>query len=626
MRRCFTPFRPSLKAAGVETDFIRGKYRENRRVRLTFPGDSMWQHFSPRLRRVVAAALQVAGQRGHEHALPEHLLLALAADTDSSAAFLFERVGITLADITAQIDRFSPRLPEMRQRAARFSDASLLLLNVASAEINRLGHGEAEPHHLALAMIRTQGHMASDVLGRLGFTAQGAEKAMKEWELLGGPKRRDKVDALLIKNPWLRTIVRPIQAISRPPMMLWKVYFGRSLANPQFVTNPYPIYRWLRDNEPIRKDPLAPVWIVTRYEDVAKILTDPRFRKDPFAAERIPRAAREQLKVTGESARSDVESVSMLFLDPPEHTRVRSMFTQAFSPKALETLRPRIEQIARKRLDQALGAGNVDVIRDLAYPLPVMVIAELLGFPPEDYERIKKWSDDMTGALSLRPSSSDQARAAGARENLRAYFDQLVPVIKKHPREDLLSTLLSRESEPGALNREEIFSNAVLLLAAGHETTTNLIGNAMLALLQHPDQLKLLRDNPALMPGAVDEFLRYDSPVQWTSRVAGEAIDLGGHAVERGQIVLASLGAANHDPAVFTDPEQLDIRRVASRHIAFGQGPHYCLGAALAKMEASIAITLLLSRFPNLRLKTTKLPRIGGLTFRGVKELPVKIK
>jgi hypothetical protein len=299
------------------------------------------------------------------------------------------------------------------------------------------------------------------------------------------------------------------------------------------------------------------------------------------------------------------------------------MFTRAFSPHVIESMRPRIEQITRDHLDRAAQRGEMDVIADLAYPLPIIVIAELLGFPPQDYQRIKRWSDDMAAALALTANADMQAKAGLARDELRDYFDQLVPKLKNPGSQNLLSALLATEHLPEALNREEIFSNAVLLLAAGHETTANLIGNGMLALLNHRDQLELLGKHPELIDSAVEEILRFDSPVQWTSRVSGEAIEIGGRTIEPGQIVLGGLGAANRDPRQFTEPDRLDLRRSPNRHIAFGQGPHFCLGATLAKMEASISILRLIERFPNIRLSDRKLPRIQGLTFRGVEHLPI---
>jgi pimeloyl-[acyl-carrier protein] synthase len=265
----------------------------------------------------------------------------------------------------------------------------------------------------------------------------------------------------------------------------------------------------------------------------------------------------------------------------------------------------------------------MELMSELAAPLPVTVIAELLGFPPEDFAKIKKWSDDMAEALGLNPSAEAQARAGAARDELRVYFDQVIEQVQRKPGENLLSALLAPDVE--VLNREELFTNSVLLLAAGHETTTHLIGNGILALLRHPEQLALLRSHPDLLDSAIEEILRFDPPVQWTSRVAGEDMTVGGRTIPRGDILLGSVGAANRDPAHFVDPDRLDITRQENRHLSFGNGPHFCLGAALARMEAGIAIGAMVTRFPKLALTTKKLRWQKGLTFRGVRELRLKL-
>ena len=316
----------------------------------------------------------------------------------------------------------------------------------------------------------------------------------------------------------------------------------------------------------------------------------------------------------------------MLFLDPPQHTRVRSIFTKAFTPRTLESLRPRIEQICHEQIEKMSAAGEAELMRDLACPLPVMVIAQLLGFPREDYAPLKKWSDDMTEALGFLPSEEAKLRAARARDEMREYFfATVVARLRREPDCSLLSGLLELEARGEGLDEDELFSNSVLLLAAGHETTTNLIGNGVLALLRHPDQLDDLRGNPGLIGDAVEELLRFDPPVQWISRVAGEDFEFGGVRLKRGEIVLGAVGAANRDPAVFPEPDKLDLRRQDNRHLSFGVGPHFCLGAALARMEAKIAIGTLIRRFPKLRLASRKVCWRKGITFRGVTELPLRV-
>jgi len=294
----------------------------------------------------------------------------------------------------------------------------------------------------------------------------------------------------------------------------------------------------------------------------------------------------------------------------------------------VEAMLPYIQALVDRILDEVAPAGELDVIADLAYPLPVTVIAELLGFPPEDYERIKEWSDAMAASLGLNPTPAQQARSGAARAAIRAYFDEVAGRLRQKPADNLISRLLAVSAEAGrdeGLSPDELFANSVLLLAAGHETTTNLIGNGVLALLRNPDPLRALQHDPDLTPTAIEELLRYDSPVQLTTRVAGADIPLGGQTIPRGDILLACLGSANRDPAQFPDPDRLDIRRANNKHLAFGSGPHFCIGAALARMEADAAIRALITRFPNLRLERQRLRWHTGRTFRGVKALWLRL-
>ena len=308
--------------------------------------------------------------------------------------------------------------------------------------------------------------------------------------------------------------------------------------------------------------------------------------------------------------------LSMLFLDPPQHTRVRALFGRALTPRRLAGLHPRVQQITDVRFAEVLPTGRMDVIGTVAYPLPVIVIAELLGFPPDDYPLYKRWSDDFAAAR--------YAAAARSRVELRAYFDTLADDPDRPAGDDLLSTLLAAGDELGALTRDELFINCALLLAAGHETTTNLIANGLRALLKHPDQLDRLRRDPTLIESAVDELLRFDSPVQWVSRVGGERLELSGVTLPPGAVLLGSIGSANRDDRQFADPDRLDQSRPDHRHQLFGSGVHFYLGAALARMEAEVAIGTLAQRCPNLRL-TRRRPRWKkGLIFRAMRELPVR--
>jgi cytochrome P450 len=317
-------------------------------------------------------------------------------------------------------------------------------------------------------------------------------------------------------------------------------------------------------------------------------------------------------------------SPSMLRTDPPDHTRLRGLVSKAFTPRTIETLRPRIEAIVSEQLDAVADAGHMDVIRELAYPLPVIVIAEMLGIPAVDREQFKRWSDEAVASFGVT-RISDFVRSRNAFKELQAYFARVAEERRREPREDLLSALLAAEQEGEKLTLQEVFETCILLLVAGNETTTNLIGNGLLALLRHPEQLELLRKDPSLIAGAVEELLRYDSPVQATSRFVLEDVALNGNVVQAGQQVIALLGAANRDPEHFEDPDRLDVTRADNQHLSLSQGIHYCLGAPLARLESQVAFLALLERFPNLRLAIDT-PQWGdNLILRGLKSLPVSV-
>jgi pimeloyl-[acyl-carrier protein] synthase len=590
---------------------------------------SMWSDFPPRMRRAITTATEVAAARGCEEVSPEHLLLVIAKDAESAACFIFEDAGISRIALIAELERVAPAGTANLQRASRLSPATMHVLDVATGASDKRLHHHVGTEHVALALSLVNENRASAILAGMGFTPEKAETGLRRWIKEGMPRRRGSVARSRPQSKLLRTVQSPLRKIVRYIDLGWKVYGRKSLGHPRFVTDPYPLYRWLRTHEPVRKDPIAPVRVLTRHADVQTILKDPRFKKDPFAAERLPAAIRDQLGM-GEERRQDVETVSMLFLDPPQHTRVRGLLSKAFTPRMIESLRPRIQQITDRRLDKVVATGSTDVIEGLAYPLPVVVIAELLGFPPEDFSRFKKWSDALADALALNPTAEAQAAAMSAMEELRTYFDHLVRQIEKQPGDNLLSTLLAMERDrdsngntAAVLSREELFINSTLLLVAGHETTTNLIGNGMLALLRHRSQLQLLMDDPSLIDSAIEELLRFDSPVQWVSRVVGQRTELSGVELEPGEILLGSVGAANRDPAVFDHPDRLDIRRKDNRHLAFGSGVHFCLGAALARMEGQIAIGTMIRRLPNLRLLEKRIDWKKGLTFRSMRRLRV---
>jgi cytochrome P450 len=390
-----------------------------------------------------------------------------------------------------------------------------------------------------------------------------------------------------------------------------------------FRVDPYPAYRRLQENDPFHRSRAVNGWVLTRHADISAVLRDTRFGSD---ARKTPRFKKmqEQRIAAGEVTREEADAQSMLGLDPPDHTRLRSLVSKAFTPRAVEALRPRVEQLVDEMVERAAAKGTFDVIREIAYPLPVIVIAEMLGIPPEDREQFKHWSDEI--ALSVGMANLDEERRA--RDAQRALREYIIPILqerRREPREDLLSALVAAEEQGDKLSLMEMYNTIGLILVAGNETTTNLIGNGLLALLQYPDQLDRLRSNPETIGTAVEELLRYDSPVQGTSRHVSEDAEVNGHPVKAGQELLLFLAAANRDPEQFRDPDTLDIGREDNKHLSFGNGIHYCLGAPLARIEGPAALNALVQRFPNLRLASDKLDWGDNIVLRGLRELRVRV-
>src|SRR5437879_5683492 len=386
--------------------------------------------------------------------------------------------------------------------------------------------------------------------------------------------------------------------------------------DPEFVVDPYPTYHRLRAEDPVHHRPLA-VWVLTRYEDVVAALRDPRLAKEAIAGVVAARFGVEVPPGMG---------VSMLDRDPPDHTRLRGLVSKAFTPRVVDRLRPHIQQIVDGLLARVEGAGSMDLIEEFAYPLPVTVICEMLGVPVEDHERFKAWGVDIArglDAILLPPDSEVAQKSLAGRRALADYFRGLIAERRAAPRDDMLSGLIAAEEAGDTLSENELLATCILLLVAGHETTVNLIGNGSLALLRHPHELRRLRESPGLIASAVEALLRYDGPVQRTARIPSEDVTIGGRTIGKGEMVLPFIGAADRDQAQLPDPDRLDITRTDNRHIAFGWGIHFCLGAPLARVEGQIAINALLQRMPKLALATDTPQYRQSLTLRGLSALPV---
>jgi len=401
----------------------------------------------------------------------------------------------------------------------------------------------------------------------------------------------------------------------KPPDSTLSLY---RLLDPEVLANPYPLYRRLRAEDPVHWDPFLHAWVVTRYADVVRVLHD-------FSANRTPTP--EQLSAMGLSALNPIAHVmvrQMLFMDAPAHTRIRGLASSAFSPARVARLRSHIQEIVDRLLDAIEPAGRLDVIADLASPMPAIVTAEMLGVPTADHEQLKAWSADFAEVLGNFQHNPDRApRVVRSLEQMSAYFLDAIQGQRDQPRDGLIRVLATAEIDGDRLTEEEVIANCIVTMVGGQETTTNLIGNGILSLLRNPGELQRLRNDPSLIPSAVEELLRYESPSQHTARLAPEEVELGGKRIAKRQAVIAVMGAANRDPERFPDPDRLDIDRKDNRHVAFGWASHFCFGAPLARIEGQIAFETMLRRLPNLTLDPVPLVWRENLGLRGLTALPV---
>jgi pimeloyl-[acyl-carrier protein] synthase len=390
------------------------------------------------------------------------------------------------------------------------------------------------------------------------------------------------------------------------------------LLEPDILANPYPLYHRLRTEDPVHWDSYLHSWVVTRYEDVVTVLQN-------FSAARAPTP--EQLKGLGLSELEPVAKVmlrQMLFRDPPDHTRLRSLAAVAFSPSKVAALRSHIQGITDKLINVVTPKGRMDVISDLADLLPAILTAELMGVPVEDHSQLKEWSKNFSEILgNFQHNPGRTAVMLKTVEQMTDYFRHRMRAKACPSQEGVVHTLMNAEVDGDRLTEEEVIANSIITLVGGLETTTNLIGNGLLSLLRNPRQLQMLRANPSLYPSTIEELLRYESPIQYTARLAPADVDLGGKLIRRHQAVIAVVGAANHDPERFRDPDRLDITRQDNRHLAFGWAAHFCFGAPLARLEGQIALSTILRRLHNLALDPTALVWQTNMGFRGLESLPV---
>jgi len=391
------------------------------------------------------------------------------------------------------------------------------------------------------------------------------------------------------------------------------------LLYPEVLANPYPLYHRLRTEDPVHWDPFLHTWVVTRYADVVTVLQH-------FSASRTPAPSRlAAIGLDGLTPIAEVLVRQMLFLDGRAHSRIRNLASAAFTPRRVEALRPHIQDIADRLLDAVQEKGGMDVIADLADPLPAIVTTEMLGLPVPDWPQLTSWATDFAEALGNLQHNPDRAsRVLKSVSDMVDYFHKAVEEHRAHRGDDLVCALLhARQDDGDALTSEEVVANCIMLMTGGQETTTNLIGNGLLALLREPAQWQLFKANPQLIPSAIEELLRYESPIQYTSRLAPSDLELGGKPIQKGQAVIAVIGAGNRDPERFPDPDRLDITREDNRHLAFAWGPHFCFGAPLARVEGEIVFNALIRRMPDLDLRSNQVQWRQNLGFRGLTELRV---
>jgi cytochrome P450 len=396
------------------------------------------------------------------------------------------------------------------------------------------------------------------------------------------------------------------------------------LLAPEVLRDPYAYFAALRERDPVHYNERWGGWLILRYDDVVRAFRDP----DTYSSDRMASLMLELTPQEQEHFALLIKYFSkwLVFTDPPYHTRVRLLINKAFTPTSVEKLRPRARQIIHQLLDRLQHRGEMEFIREFAFHLPVIVISEYLGVPVDDREQVKEWSDETSRVFFIRANEPDRReRSQRGLEKLVAYFEPLIEERRKRPRDDLISALVQAEERGDLLSHDEVLATCTVLLFAGHETTTNLLANGLLAFMQQRDQWERLRQNPALIRSAVEELLRYDGPVKATFRWAKKEVGLRGKTIQAGDRMLLVLASANRDPARYPDPDRLDIARDPNPHVALGQGIHVCLGAPLARMEAQEAFLALSQRFPQLRLTADpeRLEYQPTIVARALKELPV---
>ena len=588
----------------------------------------MWHRFGQGFREVILRAVAQLDAGNERDLSTRHLLSALAAERDLPAAKILSQMGISPAAIevaSAQIKLGERPHEGQEQGLTPEARAAVERTYGLAAELDDEYVGG---EHLLLALlIDPNASDAGCALAQLGVTWERAGQTLmmqQQWRTCApqgirvpGSRLRRLAGGARRKAGRARRVAYGL-ADYQKPFMPYLLFPGRT------TDNPHPFYSRLR-RRPFYWDAQIQQWVVTGYADVLAALAEPRLSHKTYT----PSAwGREDLPplVEREFRRLDSSiSAQMIFQDAPEHLSRRSRVARLFTPRVIDRMKQQVQETTDALLDAIAAKGRTEVIADLALPLPLTVIARMVGVPEEDARQFKKWSADFNTYVGGEASLPQSLAAYHNLQELTAYFQHLIPLRLRDPQEDLLTLLLQADENGERLTEGEVITNCLLLLAAGHENTTRIIGIGLLALLRCPEQMGWLRENPALIAPAVEEILRYDGPVQWTLRVTREAFEWRGHSFQKGQMVRLGLAAANRDSTQFPNPDQLDITRAENRHVAFGNGPHFCLGAALTRMEAQIVLGALIARFPRMRLASEPEWCRGNFTFRGLQTLQIRV-
>ena len=592
----------------------------------------MWHRFGQGFGQMMNRVAERAERDKTPALSTRHLLLALVDERGLPAAQMLTALGVTpkavqeaLERLTSAEDLTGGDVPTLTAQAREAIEGSYQLAE-------EFGDQYIGGEHLLLVFVRNPDRSdAGRALAQIGVTWPKAGRmlmAQQKWRIcppqgvsLPDLPARRLLRSLRKKAGQLKRLTYGVTHY-RKPFMPYVVFRKRS------TDNPYPFYTRLRCQPPYW-DPLLNQWVVTRYQDVVAALASPHLSQRIYSApawshEDLPPLVQREFRCLQNSL-----DQQMLFQDAPAQPRQRLLVAKRFTPRVIAQMQDQMQQIASELLDAAEPAGHMDVIADLAVPFPLLVITRMLGLPSDELARFKKWSSDYFKYLTFETTLADDLAAHRSVQEAAAYFRALLPARRQQRTDaslpdDLITLLLQADDEGKLLPEDEVVSNCLLLLATGHENTTRLISSGVLALMRHPEQWRQLCADPSLVGSAVEEMLRFDSPVQWTLRYLQADMNWQGCAMKKGQRVLVGIGPANHDPAQFPEADRLDITRAANRHVAFGQGAHFCLGAALARLEAQTVFRCLTTRFPHLRLLKSPQWRQEGLAFRGLQTLHVR--